>query len=114
MAFSRSSRINGPAKAGHYVLLVDTTDYACWTTGFLAKCSTIASTSAGIVYCGDRMVVSIWHWAAASAVTGPIDATTVVRKRSAAGSAPTTLTKLRTADALVKVTTSIRRSSSIR
>ena len=52
--------------------------------------------------------------AAASAVTGPIDATTVVRSRSAAGSAPSTVTKFRTADALVNVTTSIRRSSSIR
>jgi len=41
---------------------------------------------------------------AASAVTGPIDATTVVRSRSAAGSAPSTRTKLRTADALVNVT----------
>ena len=60
------------------------------------------------------IVVWMLHCAAASAVTGPIDATTVVRSRSAAGSAPSTRTKLRTADALVNVTTSMRRSSSIR
>ena len=45
---------------------------------------------------------------AASAVTGPMAATTVVRSRSAACSAPRSCAKLRTADALVNVTTSMR------
>ena len=39
--------------------------------------STIASTSAGIVYCAGTIAVWMPYCAAASAVTGPIDATTV-------------------------------------
>ena len=57
--------------------------------------------------CVGMIVVVMPSCAAASAVTGPIDATTVVCSRSAACSAPSILTKLRTADALVNVTTSI-------
>src|SRR5262249_57038337 len=91
---------------GHYFA----TASACFC---FSKKSTIASTSAGTVYAAGMIVVWMLHCVAASAVTGPIDATMVVRSRSAAGSAPGTLTKLRTADALVHVTTSMRRSRSI-
>ena len=56
----------------------------------------------------------ILYCAAASAVTGPMHATSVLRRRSTAGSAPSMRTKLRTADPLVKVTTSSRRSRSMR
>ena len=59
-------------------------------------------------------VVSMPSCCAASAVTGPIDATTVVRSRSAAGSSPSIFTKFRTVDALVNVIASTCRSSSIR
>ena len=49
---------------------------------------------------------------AASAVTGPIEATTVPDRRSGACSSPSALTKWRTEEALVKVTASTCRSSS--
>ena len=68
----------------------------------------MASTSAGTVYSAGMIVLSMLYCAAASAVTGPMHATTVDCRRSAAGSAPSTRTRLRTADALVNVTTSIR------
>ena len=60
------------------------------------------------------MVVAMLHCDAASAVTGPMHATRVDPSRSAAGSAPRTRTMLRTAEALVNVTTSMLRSSSMR
>src|SRR6185436_3635405 len=82
--------------------------------GARSKYFTIAATSAGTVYFSGITCVSMPNCEAASAVTGPIDATTVVRSRSAAGSAPSTLTRLRTADGLVNVTTSSLRSSSMR
>src|SRR5437762_1846926 len=91
------------------------TDRHSLTRAFsVSKYRTIAATSAGTVYSAGMIVVATLHWAAASAVSGPIDATMVPRRRSAAGSAPRTRTKLRTADALVNVTTSMLRSSSIR
>ena len=45
----------------------------------------------GSCSCAGMIVVWMLDCAAASAVTGPIEATTVVRSRSAAGSAPSTL-----------------------
>ena len=68
---------------------------------------------------GDRVlrgitVVAMPELGAASAVTGPIAATVVPRSRSAVTSAPSSSTKLRTVEALVNVTASIWRSSSIR
>jgi hypothetical protein len=59
-------------------------------------------------------VVSMPSCCAASAVTGPIDATTVVRSRSAICSSPKIFAKFLTVLALVNVTASICRSSSIR
>ena len=60
------------------------------------------------------IAVRIPHCSAASAVTGPIDAMATGCRRSATGSTPYSRTKFRTVDALVKVTTSTWRSSSIR
>ena len=74
----------------------------------------MASTRAGIVYSFGMIDVAMPYCSAASAVTGPIDATAVVRSRSAACSAPNTCTKFLTVDALVNVTTSMRLSSSMR
>src|SRR5688500_6717631 len=78
------------------------------------KCSTMASTNAGTVYSFGMMAVLMPYCSAASAVTGPIDATFVAFSRSAACSAPKIWTKFITVDALVNVTTSMRFSSSMR
>ena len=76
------------------------------------KCSTSAWTSPGTVYSVGTIVEVMPSCCAASAVTGPIDATTVPDRRSGACSSPSALTKWRTDDALVNVTASTCRSSS--
>ena len=66
------------------------------------------------MYSLGMMAVLMPYCSAASAVTGPIDATVVAFSKSDDCSAPKICTKFLTVDALVNVTTSIRFSSSIR